>query len=94
MKSDAMEMVDTMMSVPGMGEKVKFMGQSTTMSRRVILILYKLIAKGVNDKEEPGHLLENIPQDVATELKAFADDCLEKAGLVDFNKGLNKLLAK
>lgn len=91
MGSDVTKLVDTMMSIPGMSEKVK---NAANLSRRSVLVLSAIIAKGLTGAQEATGLLDNLPEEVSKELITFADDYLDKAGLVEFNQKLKSLTGK
>ena len=91
--NDVAKVYDTIMSIPGMNEKVKI---DMKISRKNALILNGVIKRGLAGKEDDKsvNLLESIPEETLMELNAFADDCLTKAGLIELSEKLRALSAK
>lgn len=89
--NDVARVLETVLSIPGMAETIKI---DLKISRRNVLILSSVIARGLNPKEEAAGLLDNIPEDVIEELNNFSNDCLNKAGLSDLNQKLKSLSSK
>jgi hypothetical protein len=55
--------------------------------------LKRVIEKELNakDGDKSGSLMDIFPKGSLQELAAFSEDCLKKAGLVEFNEKLNSL---
>lgn len=81
---------DTIMSIPGMNETVKI---DLRISRKNVLLLNHVIERGLSGKgdDKSPALLGNVPEETLMELKSLADDCLEKAGLIEFSQKLSNL---
>ncbi len=86
------QMYDMILLIPGMMETVKI---DLRISRKSVLLLSSVIERGINgkDEEKEGGILASIPEDALAELTTFAQECLEKAGLIDLSSKL-KLLSK
>ncbi|EHQ27048.1 hypothetical protein [Mucilaginibacter paludis] len=91
--SDVAKVYDMLMSFPGMEETVKI---DLRISRKNVLLLNGVIEKGVSGKDDAGAagLLEALPKEVVEEFKLLAADCLQKAGLTEFNNKLKALNSK
>lgn len=81
---------ETIMSIPGMVETVKI---DLRMTRKNVLLLSHIIERGIaaKDDEKDGGLLGNVSNETLQELKAVADDCLQKAGLDDVSRNIKEL---
>ncbi|MEO6358510.1 MAG: hypothetical protein ABIU77_27315 [Ferruginibacter sp.] len=79
---------DTIFNIPGMNETMKL---SVQISRKNILLLNGVIEKGLKEKEgdKAGSLMDIFPKESLQELNAFSEDCLKKAGLLEFNEKLS-----
>ncbi len=88
--NDIAKVYDTIMSIPGMNEKVKI---DMKISRKNVLLLNSVIKRGLDskDSDKSSNLLGNIPEETLKELSAFADECLTKAGLTELSEKLNSL---
>lgn len=87
--SDVAKVYDTILSIPGMNEKVKL---DMRISRKNVLLLHSVIKRGLMAKDDESvNLLTNIPTETVQELNAMADDCLTKAGLTELSEKLNSL---
>jgi len=87
-KNDVARIYDTVLSTPGMNEKVKVHLQIT---RKNLLLLHKLIERGLNGKDTDDktvNLLEIINGESSQELKEVAVELLDKAGLTEMNEKL------
>ena len=87
-KNDVARIYDTVLSTPGMNEKVKVHLQIT---RKNLLLLHKLIERGLNGKDTDDktvNLLEIINGESLQELKEVAVELLDKAGLTEMNEKL------
>lgn len=88
--TEVAKVYDTILSIPGMNETVKLTVQ---ISRKNILLLNRVIEKVLNakDGDKSGNLMDIFPKESLQELAIFSDECLKKAGLVEFNEKLNSL---
>jgi hypothetical protein len=85
--TDVARLYDTILSIPGMNDTVKL---ELKITRKNILLLDQVIAKGLNGKEgeEATSLLDLVSPEVAQELSALSADCLQKAGLITLSEKL------
>lgn len=88
--NDVARIYDTILSIPGMNETVKI---DLKISRKNVLLLNSVIELGLTAKEDDksSNLLNSVPKESLQELKAFANDCLQKAGLIELSEKLNML---
>ncbi|MDI6033312.1 hypothetical protein QLS91_09520 [Flavobacterium sp. LB2P84] len=88
--NDVAKVFDTILSTPGMNEMVKI---DLKISRKNVLLLNHVIERGLSSKEddESLSLLGSIPEESLQELKVVADECLQKAGLIELSEKLNTL---
>jgi len=88
--NDVAKVYDTILSIPSMNETVKI---DLKMSRKNVLLLNSVIERGLTakDVDKSSNLLNNVPEDSLKELKALANDCLQKAGLIELSEKLNML---
>lgn len=87
-KNDVARIYDTVLSIPGMNENVKV---SLHTSRKNLLLLNKVIERGLNGKETDDKsvsILDIIPKESLQELAAISVELLNKAGLADMNEKL------
>lgn len=79
---------DTILSIPGMNETVKI---DLRVSRNNILLLNHVIERGLsnNGEKKDNALLNSIPNENLEDLRVFAKECLQKAGLVELSEKLN-----
>ena len=87
-KNDMARIYETVLSIPGMNEKIKIGLQVT---RKNLLLLNKVIERGMNTKDtddKQGGILDIIPQESLQELKEIAAELLNKAGLSETNQKL------
>ena len=90
--NEVAKVYDTLLCIPGMNEAVKI---DVKVNRKAILLLSSVIDRGLTakDGDQSKGLLELIPKETADELKAFSEECLNKAGLKELSekiKGLDK----
>lgn len=88
--NDVAKVYDTILSIPGMNEKVKI---DLRITRKNVLLLNHVIERGLagkDDEKNPG-LLSSVPEESLQELKTLAVDFLEKAGLIDLSDKLSNL---
>lgn len=84
--NEVAQVFDTILSIPGMNETVKI---DLKISRKNVLLLNRIIERGLSEKgEDKSGLLANIPDDNFQELKAMAEEALQKAGLVELSQKL------
>lgn len=87
-KVEVSQIFETILSVPGMGEKVKVNLQT---SRKNLLLLNKVIERGIRGKdvdEKSVSILNGLLPETLQELGLIAEELLEKAGLVEMNEKL------
>ena len=88
--NDVARVYDTILSIPGMNETVKI---DLKISRKNVLLLNSVIERGltVKDDDKSSNLLNSVPEESLQELKTFASDGLQKAGLIELSEKLNML---
>lgn len=88
--NDVAQVFDTILSSPGMNEAVKI---DLRISRKNVLLMNHVIERGLDEKGEGkgNSFFNSVPEEIKKELKDFASDCLEKAGLVELNEKLTGL---
>ncbi|MEP6628111.1 MAG: hypothetical protein ABJA32_09020 [Ginsengibacter sp.] len=87
-KNDVARIYDTVLSIPGMNEKVKV---NLLVTRKNLLLLNKVIERGLNSKETDDkavNILDIIAGDPLKELKELAAELLDKGGLAEMNEKL------
>ncbi|HTE11593.1 MAG TPA: hypothetical protein VK645_11490 [Chitinophagaceae bacterium] len=87
-KNDVARIYDTVLSIPGMNEKVKV---NLLVTRKNLLLLNKVIERGLNSKDADDktvNILDIIGGESLKELKEVAVDLLDKAGLTEMNEKL------
>lgn len=91
--SEIAKIFDAILSTPGMSDAVKI---SLTMPRKNVLVLTKIIERGLNAKDDQGTggVLTAVGSDTLTELQGIAGEMLRKAGLTDMNDKLNSFSSK
>ncbi|SEK60521.1 hypothetical protein SAMN05661044_00665 [Olivibacter domesticus] len=81
--------IDTILSIPGMNDPVKI---DLKMSRKQVLLLSNVIARGLNGKDEQADgLLESLSSESKGELELLSAECLQKAGLTELYEKLRAL---
>ncbi|MBC5862833.1 hypothetical protein [Flavobacterium turcicum] len=90
--NDVAKVFDTILSIPGMNDVVKI---DLKISRKNVLLLNHVIERGLSakDDEKSSVLLTSISQENLQELKLLADECLQKAGLIELSEKLTTLSA-
>jgi hypothetical protein len=88
--NDVTKVFDTILSTPGMNEMVKI---DLKISRKNVLLLNHVIERGLSAKDDDKSLslLSSVPGESLQELKVLADECLQKAGLIELSEKLNTL---
>jgi len=88
--NDVAKVYDTILSIPGMNETVKI---DLKMSRKNVLLLNSVIERGLTakDDDKSSNILNNVPEESLKELKTLANDCLQKAGLIELSEKLKML---
>jgi hypothetical protein len=88
--NDVAKVFDTILSIPGMNEVVKI---DLKISRKNVLLLNHVIERGLSGKDDdkPSILLTSVPVENLQELKLLADECLQKAGLIELSEKLKTL---
>ncbi|HXB42742.1 MAG TPA: hypothetical protein VNV85_01730 [Puia sp.] len=87
-KNDLARIYDTVLSIPGMNENIKLNLQT---SRKNLLLLNKVIEKGLNFKEtdeKSVSILDIVSGETLKELAALSAELLNKAGLSEMNEKL------
>jgi hypothetical protein len=87
-KTDLAKLYDTLLSIPGMNNKVKI---DLKMSLRDALLLSKIIERGLSGKDMEDssiNILEFISLEMTNELLELPREILQKAGLVEMNERL------
>jgi hypothetical protein len=87
-KNDVARIYDTVLSIPGMNDEVKV---SLKTSRRNLLLLNKVIERGLNGKETEDKsvsILEIVSKETMQELSEISIQLLNKAGLTEMNEKL------
>ena len=87
-KSDVARIYETILSIPGMNDKVKITLQ---LPRKSVLLLSKIIERGLSSKDpddKSSNVLDIVPKETLQELTAIANEILEKAGLTAMNQKL------
>ena len=83
---------DTILSIPGMNEKVKI---DLKITLKNALLLNRVIQRGlINNDEESSDLLDSVSEEALKELNTLAEDCLKKAGLIELSEKLKMLDGK
>lgn len=80
---------ETLLCSPGMNEMVKI---DVKVNRKIILLLSSVIEG--NSNKDANELLDLVPAEDIAELKAFAEDCLKKAGLTELSEKIKKITTK
>ncbi|OXA73735.1 hypothetical protein B0A67_03425 [Flavobacterium aquidurense] len=88
--NDVAQVLDTVLSIPGMNEGVKI---DLKISRKNVLLLNHIIERGLSgkDNDKPSTLMMSVPEENLQELKLFGEECLQKAGLVELSAKLKTL---
>jgi hypothetical protein len=89
-KNEVAQVLDTILSIPGMNEVVKI---DLKISRKNVLLLNHVIEQGLLAKsdEKTAGILGIAPDENLNDLKLIATECLQKAGLVELSEKLNGL---
>jgi hypothetical protein len=87
--NDVAQVLDTVLSIPGMNEVVKI---DLRISRKNVLLLNHIIERGLSpgNEDKQTNIFSNVPEETLKELKDLGIDCLQKAGLVDLSEKLSK----
>lgn len=87
-KSDVAKVYETVLSIPGMNDEVKV---SLKISRKNLLLLNKVIERGINGKETDDKsvsVLDAVSKETLQELGEIGGQLLQKAGLTEMNEKL------
>jgi hypothetical protein len=86
-KTDVAKIYETVLSIPGMNDKVKI---AFSIPRKNVLLLSKIIERGLSakDPDDKSGMLEIIAKEIIEELQALPGELLEKAGLTEMNQKL------
>ncbi|MFH7018610.1 hypothetical protein [Flavobacterium sp. FlaQc-47] len=87
-KNEVAKVFDTVLSIPGMSEMVKF---DLKISRKNVLLLSHFIEQGLLLEKDESSLIGSMSEDGFTDLKNLSQECLQKAGLVELNQKLLSL---
>jgi hypothetical protein len=88
-QEDVAKVYDTILSIPGMNEKVKI---DLKITREYALLLNRIIQRGlIHNDRESSDLLDRMPEEAFPELTSLAEECLKKAGLIEFSEKLKML---
>jgi hypothetical protein len=93
-KADLSRMYETVLSIPGMNEKVRI---DLKIPLKNVLILSKAIERGLSEngaEEMPAGLIDFISVETAQELLNISVEILQKAGLLELNEKLKKMTDK
>ncbi|MEO3404901.1 hypothetical protein AAFN85_13430 [Mucilaginibacter sp. CAU 1740] len=83
---------ETLLCTPGMNEMVKI---DVKVSRKLVLLLNSVIeGSSAKEGEVALELLKLVPPTEVGELKVFADECLNKAGLKELSEKMKTLIAR
>jgi hypothetical protein len=86
--NEVSKIYDTLLCVPGMNEPIKL---DVRISRKTVLLLNSVIERGLSSKDGEQGLPDLIPKETADELKQFAAECLNKAGLKELSEKMKSL---
>ena len=93
-KADLSRMYETVLSIPGMNEKVRI---DLKIPLKNVLILNKAIERGLSGKGaddlSPG-LMEFVSAETTEELLGISREMLQKAGLLELNEKMNRMMEK
>ena len=90
-KTEIGKVYDTILSIPGMNDEIKI---SLKVSRKNLLLLNKVIERGLNGKETEDKsvsVLEIISKEDLKEIGCIATELLNKAGLIEMNEKIKSL---
>ena len=93
-KTDVAKIYETLLSIPGMNEEVKV---PLKISRKNLLLLTKVIEKGLNGKESDDKsigVLDIVAPETLQQLGDISTQLLHKAGLAEMNDKLKDLERK
>ncbi|MFV8369608.1 hypothetical protein [Flavobacterium sp. LB2R40] len=88
--NDVAKVFDTILSTPGMNEMVKI---DLKISRKNVLLLHHIIERGMTMENDVSGVLGSLSKEGLSELKNVAEECLQKAGIVELNQKLTTLSA-
>ncbi|MBG6188196.1 MULTISPECIES: hypothetical protein [Flavobacterium] len=88
--NDVAKVFDTILSTPGMNEMVKI---DLKISRKNVLLLHHVIERGMTVENDVSGVLGSLSKEGLSELKNVAEECLQKAGIVELNQKLTTLSA-
>ena len=88
--NDVAKVFDTILSTPGMNEMVKI---DLKISRKNVLLLHHVIERGITIENDVSGVLGSLSKEGLIELKNVAEECLQKAGIVELNQKLATLSA-
>ena len=88
--NDVAKVFDTILSTPGMNEMVKI---DLKISRKNVLLLHHIIERGMTMENDVSGVLGSLSKEGLSELKNVAEECLQKAVIVELNQKLSTLSA-
>lgn len=85
--NDVAQVLDTILSIPGMNEVVKI---DLRVSRKNVLLLDHAIRRGlaVGEDGKDAGLLAIAPKESLEDLHMIAQECLQKAGMIELSEKL------
>lgn len=91
--NDVAKVFETILSIPGMNDNVKI---EMRISRKNALLLNDVILQGLSHckDQDSVSLLGHVTEENRNELKSLANDCLQKAGLIELSEKLLSLNKK
>jgi hypothetical protein len=93
-KSDLAKLYETLLTIPGMNNRVKI---DLKIPMRSALLLSKIIERGLLGKDIDDsslQILEMLSPELTSELSEIPGEILEKAGLVEMNEKLKSFSQK
>jgi hypothetical protein len=93
-KFDLAKMYETVLSIPGMNEKVRI---DFKIPLKNVLILSKAIERGLLGKETDDlspDLMDLVSRETTEEIMGISTEILQKAGLLELNEKLKRMAEK
>src|SRR5450755_1625288 len=93
-KADLARMYETVLGIPGMNEKTRI---DLKIPLKNVLILSRAIERGLSTRDaddlSPG-LMDFVSMETTNELLGISSEMLQKAGLLELNEKLKKMMEK